>query len=64
MKRKYLPLSDEEKRIIKALILKEYRNQDIQALINQGRSTTINFARIAEIKKDSNQSTATNDELE
>ena len=64
MKKKYLPLSDEEKRIIKALISKGYRNQDIQALVNQGRSTTINFARIAEIKKNNSQNTATDDELE
>lgn len=64
MKNKYLPLSNEEKRIIKALISKGYRNQDIQAAINQGRSTTINFARIAEIKKDNNQNSATDDELE
>ncbi len=40
-------LTDEEKPIVKALLAKGWRNQDIQALVNIGREATINSARIA-----------------
>jgi len=45
-------LTDEEKPIVKALLKKNWRGQDIQALINIGRSATINSGRITEAKKD------------
>lgn len=56
-------LSREEKRIVKALIQKGQRNQDIQALINIGRAATINSARITEVKKNHSQAAATEVEL-
>lgn len=56
-------LNREEKRIVKALIVKGRRNQDIQALINVGRSATVNSARITEVKKNAGQAAATDAEL-
>ena len=44
-------LTAEEKRVVKALLQRGWRNQDIQALVNVGRSATINGARITEVKK-------------
>lgn len=44
-------LTDREKRVVKALLDKGERNQDIHALINTGRSPTVNFGRISTIKK-------------
>lgn len=44
-------LTDEEKRVIKALASEGMRNQDIHALINYERGATINFGRIAGVKK-------------
>jgi Protein of unknown function (DUF3644) len=57
-------LTKDEKRIVKALINKGWRNQDIQALINDGRSATINSARITEVKEDQDQTTASDEEVE
>lgn len=45
-------LTDEEKRVIKAMLAYGMRNQDIHNLINYEREATINFGRIAGIKKD------------
>ncbi|MDG5497457.1 DUF3644 domain-containing protein [Niveispirillum sp. BGYR6] len=45
-------LTDTEKAIVKALLDKGWRNQDIQALVNIGRDSTINSARVTEVKKD------------
>jgi hypothetical protein len=45
-------LTSIEKSVIKALLNEGWRNQDIQALINTGRSASINFGRIAGIKAD------------
>lgn len=45
-------LTDEEKSIVKALLADGWRNQDIQALLNVGRSATVNSARITEVKQD------------
>jgi hypothetical protein len=45
-------LTAEEKRIVKALLNDGWRNQDIQALVNEGRETTINSARITGVKQD------------
>ena len=49
--------------IVKALLEKGWRNQDIQALVNTGRPATINSARITEVKKSKNQIPAADDEL-
>jgi len=53
-----------ERRVVKALLDDGWRNQDIQALINIGRSATINSARITEVKKDLMQVSANKEELE
>src|SRR5262245_42374432 len=45
-------LTDEERRVIKALLAEGMRNQDIHTLINYEREATINFGRIAGVKKD------------
>jgi hypothetical protein len=42
-----------EKSVIKALLKDGWRNQDIQALVNTGRSASINFGRISGVKADS-----------
>ncbi len=57
-------LTEEEREIVKALLGKGWRNQDIQALINIGRSATINSARVAEVKKDENQKAASDEVVE
>ena len=51
-------LDDYEKTIVKALLDKKYRNQDIQYLVNSGREATINSARITEVKKNPTQKKA------
>jgi hypothetical protein len=56
-------LTKSEKPIVKALLEKGLRNQDIQALVNIGRIATINSARITEVKKDQKQKIATDDEV-
>jgi hypothetical protein len=56
-------LSDHEKRVVKALFAKNWRNQDIHAWINGGRSPTVNFGRISGVKKDPNQEAATEEEV-
>ncbi len=62
-KNKNVSLTGEEKRIVKALLAKGWRNQDIQALINTGRSATINGGRITGVKKNDRQELATDDQL-
>lgn len=57
-------LTELEKSIIKALLNKGWRNQDIQALINLGRDTTINSARITETKKNNKILSASDEEVE
>lgn len=52
-------LTEEEKMIVKALLNMGRRNQDIQALVNIGRKSTINSARITDVKKDEKQKIAT-----
>jgi hypothetical protein len=44
-------LTDEEKRVVKALLAEGMRNQDIHALINYERAATVNFSRISGVKK-------------
>ena len=56
-------LTDLEKRIVKALIAKAWRNQDIHAWINMGRQTSVNFGRISGVKNDPNQQPATEEEV-
>jgi hypothetical protein len=46
-------LTDAEKPIVKALLAKDWRGQDIQALVNIGREATVNSGRITETKNDS-----------
>lgn len=57
-------LSPDEKRIVKGLLDKGWRNQDIQALVNIERKATINSARISEVKNDPNQAAASDEEIE
>lgn len=57
-------LTSEEKRIVKGLIARGERNQDIQDLINKGRNVTINSARITEVKQSAGVKAASDDELD
>ena len=57
-------LTAEEKKIVKGLLGKGERNQDIQALVNLGREATINSARITEVKQDATIAAASNEDLE
>lgn len=45
-------LTEDEKRIVKGLLARGERNQDIQALVNLGRMATVNSARVTEVKQD------------
>lgn len=45
-------LTKDEEGVVKALLARNWRNQDIQAQINLGRIATINSARITEVKQD------------
>ena len=56
-------LTAEEKPIVKALLARKWRNQDIQDLLNRGRAATVNSARITEVKQ-SNVKAAGDDEVE
>tara|TARA_R110002074_G_scaffold209933_1_gene378944 strand:- start:236 stop:1429 length:1194 start_codon:yes stop_codon:yes gene_type:complete len=56
-------LTQEERRIVKALLNSGWRNQDIQAFLNTGRQATINSTRITEVKKNGNIKPASPDEL-
>jgi hypothetical protein len=58
-------LTKEEQRIVKALLNKRWRNQDIQALINSGgRKATVNSGRITGVKQDAKIEPATDAELQ
>ncbi|MEI7931378.1 MAG: DUF3644 domain-containing protein [Actinomycetes bacterium] len=57
-------LSNDERKIVKALLNKGWRNQDIQALVNVGRGATINSARITEVKGNQKQEAASDEEVE
>lgn len=61
-KNKEVSLTEEEKRVVKALLAKGWRNQDIQALVNLGRKFTINSGRITGVKK-ADIASATDDEV-
>ena len=56
-------LTELERRVVKALFAKNWRNQDIHAWVNAGRSPTVNFARIAFVKKNAAQAVATEEEV-
>ena len=57
-------LTAPEKRTVKKLLEKKWRNQDIQALINLGRKATVNSGRITGVKHDAAQEVATDAEAE
>jgi len=58
-------LTADERRIVKALLGKKWRNQDIQALINSGgRVGTVNSGRITGVKQDKNVAAASDEEVE
>ena len=54
-------LTADEKRIVKTLLARGWRNQDIQHLINRGRVATINSARITEVKDNEKIKSAVDD---
>src|SRR5258708_19341955 len=56
-------LTDEEKRVVKALLAEGMRNQDIHALINYERPVTINFGRIAGVRKNQDIGPASPEEV-
>jgi hypothetical protein len=56
-------LTDEEKRVPKALLAQGMRNQDVHALINYERAATINFGRITGVKKNPNITPASAEEV-
>lgn len=56
-------LTEFERRVVKALFAKGWRNQDIHAWVNAGRTPSVNFARIAFVKKNGNQALADEDEV-
>jgi hypothetical protein len=51
MRSKRGALTADETRIVKALLAKGWRNQDIQALVNFGRKATVNGGRITGVKQ-------------
>jgi Protein of unknown function (DUF3644) len=53
-----------EKSIIKALLIDDWRNQDIHALINTGRPASINFGRISGIKANNDIAPANKQQVE
>ncbi|WP_181177611.1 DUF3644 domain-containing protein [Mesorhizobium sp. B4-1-1] len=53
-----------EKRIVKALLERGERSQDIHALINYERLPTVNFGRISGVKNDKKIKAATGEEVE
>ena len=57
-------LSAAEKAVIKALLNDGWRNQDIQTLINTGRSASVNFGRIAGVKANHALIPATKEQVE
>ncbi len=57
-------LSKAEKLLVKALLARGWRNQDIQALVNAGRKATINGARITEVKQNDGIEPADDDDVD
>ncbi len=56
-------LTKEEQRIVKALLARKMRNQDIQDLLNKGRAATVNSARITEVKGNNAIEPASDDDV-
>jgi len=56
-------LTEEEKRVVKALLAEGARNQDIHALINYERTATVNFGRITGVRKNESISPASPEEV-
>ncbi len=63
MRKREGALTADEKRIVKALINRGWRLQDIQALVNIGRNATINSARLTEVKQDKHVTPADDDQV-
>ncbi|MGH6838548.1 MAG: DUF3644 domain-containing protein [Methylocella sp.] len=61
--KKPIALTDEERRVVKALLAEGMRNQDIHALINYERSVTVNFGRISGVKKNEKIAAASPEEV-
>jgi hypothetical protein len=57
-------LTTDEAKIVKALLARGWRNQDIQALVNFGREATVNSARITGVKQSKTIEPADNDSVE
>jgi len=57
-------LTASESEVVKALLAKGWRNQDIQALVNVGRPATVNSARITEVKQKGSIKPASDDLVE
>lgn len=57
-------LTEEERKVIKALLAKGEKNQTILALINTNRKASVNGGRITGVKKDPQQPAATDAEVE
>jgi hypothetical protein len=64
MRSKRGALTADEARIVKALLAKGWRNQDIQALVNFGRKATVNGGRITGVKQSKTIEPAENDAVE
>lgn len=64
MRSKQGSLTPSEKAIVKGLLDRGWRNQDIQALVNIGRKATINSARITGVKQDEKQKKASSDDVD
>ncbi len=52
-----------EKPLVKVLLQKGYRAQDIVHILNQGRKATVNLARISELRDDNSITPASEEEL-
>lgn len=63
MKNKNNSLTDEEKKVAKALILQQVPQQNIQYLLNIGRKKIINNGRISEISSNPDQEAASESEV-
>lgn len=57
-------LTKEERGVVKPLLARGWRNQDIQALLNLNRAATVNSARITEVKGNKKIKQSTEDETD
>src|SRR6056297_3128932 len=56
-------LTEDEKKIVKKLLDEGWRGQDILALVNIGRASTVNSGRISAVKSDEAQEPCSDEEL-